>query len=120
MDPRRARADAAERRKRAEQASDAQARASFLEAAQSLDESAKSAEGLLRLRERTIAQLDSLAASVENVAVRSIKVRVATDGSEAVADALRIDVEAIKETLGVFEESDAVSSARAPHTKGKA
>jgi hypothetical protein len=105
LNPQQSHMEANERRRRAAAASDEQAKSSLLEAAKSLDESAAVGESMLKLRERTVAQLESLAASLENVAVRSIRLRVHADGAEGdVADALRVDVDALKETLELFEE----------------
>jgi hypothetical protein len=113
LNPQESRRQAEERRCRAASAGDEEARRAFLEAAKALDESAASAESVLRLRERTLAQLDSLAVSLENVAVRSLRLRVAGDGGPGdVAETLRVDVEAIRETLGVFEEEDPSLSQR--------
>jgi hypothetical protein len=70
---------------------------------------------LYRLRERLSAQLESLAASLESVAVRSIRLRVASPdatGGDA-AEALRVDIDAVKETLSVFEETDLGDAPRA-------
>ena len=102
----RLRRDAEERRRAAAATKDAEARASMLDAAKSLEDSATSAESMLKLRDRTVAQLDNLAASLENVSLKSLRLRVADDGSSEAAQALRIDIDAIKETLGVFESPD--------------
>jgi hypothetical protein len=69
----------------------------------------------MRLRERTVAQLDNLAASLESVAVRTIRLRVSSDatgGAEEITERLRVDVAAAKETLGVFEETMALTEAQ--------
>ena len=112
MNPSTSRAEADERRRRAAGAQDAQARQSLLDAAKSLDEAASSAEATLRLRERTLAQLESLAASLDSVAVRSVRLRVTSDGMDDVASSLHASIDAVKETLAVFEADDGVASAR--------
>jgi hypothetical protein len=111
------RREAEERRRRAAMAQDAQASAAYLDAAKSMEESAATAEGMYRLRERLSAQLESLAASLESVAVRSIRLRVASaDGAGGdLNDALRVDIDAAKDMLSVFEESDL---GPASHAKG--
>jgi hypothetical protein len=113
--PQNIRREADERRRRAAMAIDAQASASLLDAAKSMDESAKTAEALFLLRERLSAQLESLAASLESVAVRSIRLRVASpDGAGGdMNETLRVDIDAVKETLSVFEESDLGESSEA-------
>jgi hypothetical protein len=112
MNPQNSRAEADEKRRRAAAVHDEQARASLLEAATSLDEAAKSAEGTLRLRERTLAQLENLAASLDSVTVRSVRLRVTSDGMDDLASGLNTDIDAVKETLAVFEADDGVASAR--------
>lgn len=122
LNPQTSRYEAGERRKRATQTKDAAARAAFLDAAKSLEESASSAESLIQLRERTVAQLDNLAASLESVAVRTIRLRVSTDdegGAGEVTERLRIDMAAAKETLGVFEETLALTEASAAPNSGQ-
>ncbi len=117
MNPEQSRWEAAERKKRAENVADPEAKRAFLDAAKSLEESAKSAEAMRTLRERTVAQLENLAASLESVAVRTIRLRVsANDGSAAanIGETLRVDMEAVKETLSVFEESVAMEEGAAP------
>jgi erythromycin esterase-like protein len=116
MDPAGARAEAGKRRSWAQSARDEGARSEFLEAASRLDEAAGSAEALLRLRERTLAQLDNVAASLESAAVRAVRVRV--DGGEgagegALQEALRVDVETLRDTLGVFESAEVEAPRRA-------
>lgn len=116
MDPARARAEAHTRRQWAARATDADARREFLDAAAALEESAHSAEALAALRQKTFAQLDHLAASLDNALVRSVRIRVASDndeGARAVSDALRVDVETLRETLAVFEESTPAGGAAA-------
>ena len=117
--PEQARWEAKERRRRAEATSDDATKQSFLDAAQSLEESAKSTEAMLRLRERTLAQLENLAASLESVAVRSIRLRVSADDGDLdqVGEALRVDVAAAKETLGVFEEQASMEESAARSLK---
>ena len=112
MNPHNSRSEADERRRRAASARDEQAKQSLLDAARSLDEAASSAEATLRLRERTLAQLESLAASLDSVAVRSVRLRVSSDGMDDVASSLNADIDAVKETLAVFESDDGVASAR--------
>ncbi len=102
-----ARAEAARRREWAKKATDAAGRQEFLEAAAALDESAEHAESLRALRQKTFAQLDHLAVSLENALVRSVRIRVAShddEGARAISEALRADVENLRETLAVFEE----------------
>jgi hypothetical protein len=111
MNPQNSRAEADEKRRRAAAARDEQARQALLDAARSLDEAAASAEATLRLRERTLAQLESLAASLDSVAVRSVRLRVTSDGTDDLASTLSAEIEAVKETLSVFEADDAVASA---------
>jgi hypothetical protein len=120
MNPQQSRWEAQERRRRAGEVKDEEAKRAFLDAAKSLDESAESAEALQKLRERTVAQLENLGASLESVAVRTIRLRVSADEGNAaeIGDTLRVDVEAVKETLGVFEEQHALEeSARAAIAK---
>src|SRR5262249_13133766 len=112
MNPANSRAEADEKRRRAAAATDEQAKRSLLDAARSLDEAAASAESTLRLRARTVAQLDSRAASLVSVAVRSVRLRVTSDGMDDVASGLNADIEAVKETLAVLEADDGVASAR--------
>lgn len=108
--PEQARWEATERRRRAEQTDDPATKQAFLDAAQSLEESAKSTDAMVKLRERMVAQIENLAASLESVAVRSIRLRVSADDADlgGVGEALRVDVQAAKETLGVFEEQAAM------------
>jgi hypothetical protein len=120
MNPQQSRWEAQERRRRAGEVKDEQAKRAFLDAAKSLEESAESAEALQKLRERTVAQLENLGASLESVAVRTIRLRVSADQGNAaeIGDTLRVDVEAVKETLGVFEEQHELEeSARAAIAK---
>lgn len=117
MNPEQSRWEASERKKRADGVADPEAKRAFLDAAKSLEESAKSAEAMRTLRERTVGQLENLAASLESVAVRTIRLRVSTnDGSAGanVGETLRVDMEAVKETLSVFEESVAMEEGAAP------
>ena len=116
MDIKKLRFEADERRRRATQATDPQARESFFDAAKSLEETAASAGAMQKLRERTMAQLENLAASLESVAVRTIRLRVSTDeegGATDISETLRVDIEAVKETLSVFEESVAMQESPA-------
>jgi hypothetical protein len=107
MNPQRSRAEAQEKRQRAAAAADEAARQAFLDAATALEESARSAASLLTLRERTIAQLDNLAATLESVAVRSVRLRVAGGGGPGeIAEALSADMQAVRETLDVLESVD--------------
>lgn len=102
-----ARAEAGKRREWARKATDDAGRQEFLDAATALDESAAHAESLRALRQKTFAQLDHLAVSLENALVRSVRIRVASnddEGARAVSEALRIDVDNLRETLAVFEE----------------
>ena len=117
--PDQARWEAKERRRRADGTTDDATKQAFLDAAQSLEESAKSTEAMLRLRERTVAQLENLAASLESVAVRSIRLRVSADDADLdqVGEALRVDVAAAKETLGVFEEQASMEESAAKSLK---
>jgi hypothetical protein len=107
MNPARSRAEAQEKRQRAAAAADEAARQAFLDAAAALEESARSASSLLTLRERTVAQLDNLAATLESVAVRSVRLRVAGGGGPGeIAEALSADMQAVRETLDVLESVD--------------
>jgi hypothetical protein len=107
MNPERSRAEAQEKRRRAEAAADDAARRAFLDGATALEESARSAASLLTLRERTYAQLDNLAATLESVAVRSVRLRVAGGGGPGeIAEALSADMQAVRETLDVLESVD--------------
>jgi hypothetical protein len=121
MNPEQSRWEATERRRRADAIDDPVAKQAFNDAAKALEESATSAEAMMKLRERTVAQLENLAASLESVAVRTIRLRVsANDGAglAAITDTLRVDVQAVKETLGVFEEQAALEEAmNAPPSK---
>jgi hypothetical protein len=105
MDPQVSRREAASKRARAEAAADEGLRATLLQAAEALDESAKTAESLQAMLGRTSTQLESLAAMLESVTVRSVRLRLSADGgSDDIASTLRAEVEAVRETLGVLEE----------------
>jgi hypothetical protein len=107
MNPAQSRAEAQDKRRRAEAATDDAARRAFLDAANALEESARSAASLLTLRKRTVAQLDNLAATLESVAVRSVRVRVEGGGGPGeIAETLSADMQAVRETLDVLESVD--------------
>jgi hypothetical protein len=116
MNPDLSRREAHDKRHRATATADEQARRALLEAAEVLDESAKAADSLRLLRERTAAQLDSLAAKLEGVAVRGVRLRVGSDStSQNLSDTLGAEIEAARDTLGVLEsmeEPEAASGRR--------
>jgi hypothetical protein len=104
MNPAQSRGEAQDKRQRAAQSTDEAVQRALVDAAAALEESAKSAESLRALRERTVAQLDTLAATLESVAVRSVRLRVAGEGGpDDLAASLQADVEAMRETLDVLE-----------------
>jgi hypothetical protein len=104
MNPAQSRAEAQEKRRRAAESADDAARRALLDAASALEQSAQTAESLRALRERTLAQLDSLAATLESVAVRSVRLRVAGDGGpDDISASMQADVAAMRETLDVLE-----------------
>jgi hypothetical protein len=107
MKPDLSRREAADKRARAGAARDAAARKAFADAADALEESARTADSLRALRERTAAQLESLAAMLESIAVRGVRLRVQSDGGSAdLAGALGAEMDAARETLGVLESMD--------------
>jgi hypothetical protein len=104
MNPAQSRAEAQEKRQRAAGSVDDAARRALLDAASALEQSAQTAESLRALRERTVAQLDSLSATLESVAVRSVRLRVSGDGGpDDISASLQADVAAMRETLDVLE-----------------
>jgi hypothetical protein len=77
------------------------------DAAVALDESARTAESLRMLRERTATQLESLSAMLESIAVRGVRLRVQSDdGSGDLVETLGVEMDAVRETLGVLESMD--------------
>jgi hypothetical protein len=107
MDPELSRGEARDKRNRAAAASDVASQRALLDAASALEESAQTADSLRTLRERTAAQLDSLSAMLESVAVRGVRLRVRSDArSEELAETLGAEMEAVRETLGVLESID--------------
>jgi hypothetical protein len=122
MDAERALNNARKRRALAERATDPALRDELLQAAASYEDAARHTQSLEALRRRTYAQLDGVAASLENAAVRAVRIRVASgddEGARAVSDALRVDVETLRETLAVFEDpaTQAETLARQEPTK---
>jgi exo-beta-1,3-glucanase (GH17 family) len=114
MNPDLARREAADKRARAASASDAEARRALADAASALDTSARTADSLRAGRERTAAQLESLSAVVESIAVRGVRLRVQSDdGTANLAESLGAEMDAVRETLGVFESMDDGSEAKA-------
>jgi hypothetical protein len=112
MNPDLSRREAADKRARAASASDAGAQRAFADAAIALDESAQTADSLRTLRERTAAQLESLAAMLESVAVRGVRLRVQSDvGTADLVETLGAEMDAVRETLGVLESMDEPSGA---------
>jgi hypothetical protein len=104
MDPDRSRREAEDKRRRAEVATDQEARKALSDASNALEESAKTADDLRVLRERTSAQLESLSVVLESVAVRGVRLRVQADGGpQDIAENLGAEVDAVRETLGVLE-----------------
>ena len=104
MNPETSRLEAADKRARAASARDQGAVRAFTEAANAFEETARTAESLRALRERTSAQLESLAAMLEGVAVRGVRLRVQSEGGPAeIAESLNAEMDAVRETLGVFE-----------------
>jgi hypothetical protein len=107
MNPESSRREADDKRARAAAAGDGAARRALLDAAAALEESAQTAESLRTLRERTSAQLESLSVMLESVAVRSVRLRVRSDGaSEDLSESLGAEIDAVRETLGVLEGLD--------------
>jgi hypothetical protein len=114
MNPEMSRLEAADKRARADGARDDAARRALADAAAALEESARTAESLRTLRERTAAQLDSLAAMLESVAVRGVRLRVQSDaGAGDIAETLGAEMDAVRETLGVLESMDEPSVSNA-------
>jgi hypothetical protein len=107
MDPELSRREAADKRARAAAARDPGAQRALADAANALEESARTVDSLRTLRERTAAQLESLSAMLESVAVRGVRLRVQSDGETSdVAETLGAEMDAVRETLGVFESMD--------------
>jgi hypothetical protein len=112
MNPDLSRREAAEKRARAASADDGVAARALSDAAAALDESARTAESLRSLRERTATQLESLSAMLESVAVRAVRLRVQSDdGAGDLAENLGVEMDAVRETLGVLESMDQPSVA---------
>jgi hypothetical protein len=112
MNPDLSRREAAEKRARAASAADEVAARALSEAAVALEESARTADSLRALRERTAAQLESLSAMLESVAVRGVRLRVQSDdGASDLVENLGIEMDAVRETLGVLESMDGPSVA---------
>jgi hypothetical protein len=110
MNPAQSRAEAQEKRSRASESADEAVRRALLDAASALEQSAQTAESLRALRERTLAQLESLAATLESVAVRSVRLRVSGDGGpDDISASLQADVAAMRETLDVLESVETSS-----------
>jgi hypothetical protein len=107
MDPEMSRREARDKRSRAAATSDEAAQHALLDAAKALEESAQTASSLRTLRERTTAQLESLSARLESVAVRGVRLRVRSDGSSELAETLSAELDAVRDTLGVLESIDA-------------
>ncbi len=78
-EPRSVAARSGRQARRAAGARDEMAARALSDAAMALDESARTAESLRTLRERTAAQLESLSAMLESVAVRGVRLRVQSD-----------------------------------------
>ncbi len=108
------RQEAADKRARAGAAVDAAAQRALFDAANALEEAARTSDSLRALRERTEAQLESLAAMLESVAVRGVRLRVHSDGasSDDLAETLGAEMDAVRETLGVLESMDEPEPAR--------
>jgi hypothetical protein len=108
MDAGVSRREADEKRGRASTAQDPTARKALLDAANALEESARTSDSLRSLRERTAAQLESLSAMLESVAVRGVRLRVHSDGgsAEELGETLGAEMDAVRETLGVLESID--------------
>jgi hypothetical protein len=120
MDPDRSRREAADKRARAARAKDETAARAMTDAAGALDEAASTADSLRALRERTAAQLDGLAAMLESVAVRGVRLRVQSDvGSSDIAETLRAEMDAVRETLTVLESLDETSGLRSMTGPGR-
>jgi hypothetical protein len=101
------RSEAAEKRARSATVRDPAAQKALGDAATALEEAAKTADSLRTLRERTSAQLESLSAMLESVAVRAVRLRVQSDpGAGDIAEALGAEMDAVRETLGVLESMD--------------
>jgi hypothetical protein len=111
MNPDLSRREAADKRARAASARDEMAQRALSDAAVALDESARTAESLRTLRERTAAQLESLSAMLESVAVRGVRLRVQSDDGADLVETLGFEMDAVRETLGVLESMDQPSVA---------
>jgi hypothetical protein len=107
MNPDLSRREAAEKRARAAVVHDEMAQRALRDAAVALEESARTAESLRALRERTATQLESLSAMLESVAVRGVRLRVQSDeGAADLVETLGLEMDAVRETLGVLESMD--------------
>jgi hypothetical protein len=113
MNPELARREAADKSARAAIAVDVGTKQALEGAAVALEESARTAESLRSLHERTAAQLEGLAAVLESVAVRGVRLRVQSDGgTDRLSATLGAEVDAVRETLGVLESIDPPSDRR--------
>jgi hypothetical protein len=107
MNPDLSRREAVDKRARAASTRDAMAQRALSDAAVALEESATTADSLRTLRERTAAQLESLSAMLESVAVRGVRLRVQSDdGASDLVETLGFEMDAVRETLGVLESMD--------------
>jgi hypothetical protein len=108
MDSTNSRREAEEKRSRAAMAQDPAAQKALLDAAVALEEAARTSDSLRSLRDRTAAQLESLSAMLESVAVRGVRLRVHSDGgsAEELTETLGAELDAVRETLGVLESID--------------
>jgi hypothetical protein len=107
MNPDISRREAADKLARAAAATDETSKGALLRAAGALEESARTAESLRGLHGRTAAQLESLAAMLESVAVRGVRLRVHADaGSDELTSTLGAEIDAARETLGALESID--------------
>ena len=113
MDPDASRGEAAHKRARANEAGDEISRKALLQAAAALDESATTAEALRRSYARTAAQIESLSAMLESVAVRGVRLRLSDAEAGELTATLGAEIEAVRETLSVLESMDPDVSAKA-------
>ena len=113
MDPDASRRESAHKRARANDAADEVSRKALLQAAGALDESAATAEVLRRSYARTAAQIESLAAMLESVAVRGVRLRLSDAEAGDLTATLGAEIDAVRETLSVLESMDPPDEANA-------
>ena len=112
MDADASRREAGHKRALANGAADDVSRKALLQAASALDESAATAEALRRSYARTAAQIESLSAMLESVAVRGVRLRLSDAGAGELTSTLGAEIDAVRETLSVLESMDPTDEAR--------